>query len=702
MDQSQDPNLPPTSQAGLSDAPMDPPEEVGLAGPSSTQPPRTRMLLACDRCRQRKTRCDSNLPSCNACLQAGVPCMTAERDRPLRASTRTLPRDYVERLQNQVNDLEAQYQALLQQESTINSAHLMVGHPTVSVESAPGSWVPPPPNPPPANRPPDSASISDLRVPTHDPLSFGATLFEAIKLSGCDPLRAESPNILFGSLSASLNHVKALDLLKSMDLQSLNAAVNNYIHFIHAHYPLHSGEEVRTKFAIMMRPDYQSGPIAPAEELVIYLVVILGMTTAPQFRSVQLFPQMLYYSALRTPGLFDNLDSIAMTQALILIAVYSLYDPAAGSSWHILNVVSSHCLSMGWHLISSSLGNGIEGTARGWAFWTLYSLDRMAGASMGRPFTIANDDLITVPVPGMRTPGPSDDTGYLSGPLISYYQLLYRACRNPEAGFAHWSSEFDEWCTSTKNGVNKYISAAPRADDWINSMYKYIDLVYYQGHLLIPQFNTEFPTITPEIHELYTSELMYRASKMVGLSFGVHRYPLAWTAGYKAFTTGMSYLFCVTLRDRSTINMPEIHHVCTACINLIEVLAAKFDGLAVYARVLVRGVDMMLRLYNVEGRNSVSPPYFSPIKVTCELRETNEVSQPIANDPYFLYTPYSDAIPRSPNSGVPWPPDVADLHVRRFRCLSRLYLRAMENIRLEYFPDTKDVYETVGEVAVGM
>ncbi|KAK6532667.1 hypothetical protein TWF281_006846 [Arthrobotrys megalospora] len=668
MDESQDPSPP------LPERPdVELPDISQGNAPEGSQPHRTRMLLACDRCRQRKTRCDSNLPSCNSCLQAGVPCMTAERDRPLRASTRSLPRDYVERLQTQVNDLESQYGALLQQEALTNPASLRVG-----IESAPGAFHPPQ-NPPALGQPLLPVPISDLGIPTHDPLSFESTLFEAIRLSGCDPLRAESPNLLFSSLSTALNNVKALDLLKNMDLASLNAAVNNYIHFIHAHYPLLIGEEIRIKFNLMMSPDYQSGQIPPAEELVIYLVVILGMTTAPQFKSAQMFPQMLYYTALRTPGLFDDLESIAMTQALILIAVYSLYDPSAGSSWHILDVVSSHCLSMGWHLISSSLGNGIEGTARAWAFWTLYSLDRMAGASMGRPFTIANDDLITVPVPGMRKPGPSDDTGYLSGPLISYYRLLYRARRNPEAGFDHWGTQFNEWCNSTKAGVNDFVATNPRSSEWIDAMHKYIDLVYYQGLLLIPQFNTEFPTITHEIYKLYSSETMYRASKMVGLSFGVHRFPLAWTAGYKAFATGMSYLFCVALRDRTGISLTEVYHVCTACINVIESLAGRFEGLAGYARFLVRAVDMMLRLYNVEGRNS-----------------------PIANDSHFLYTPYSDAIPRSPNSGVPRPPDVADLHVRRFRCLARLYLRAMEDIRLRYFPETKDVYEIGGEGVEGV
>ncbi|KAK6533750.1 hypothetical protein TWF694_002681 [Orbilia ellipsospora] len=636
------------------------------AGPSQHQP-RTRMLLACDRCRARKSKCDKNLPSCTACLQAGVPCMTAERDRFLSSDGRHVPRDYIENLERQVRQLEQQYQDVLVRTSSSAPSNPFSGAPPVGIESVPGAFSLPShriPNEP-FHQLPD---VQALNAPISDPLSFENTLLQAIKLSGSDPLRAEDTNLLFSPLSATLNDANALSILKSMDHVSLSTAIDNYFHFIHSHYPLLIREDIRNKFNIMMQETYQAGMISAADELVVYLVVILGMTTSPNFRSVPIFPQMLYHSALRTPNLFEDLDSIPMTQALILIVIYSLYEPCAGSSWHLLDIVASKCLSMGLHLISSTLGNGVESTSKAWSFWTIYSLDRMAGASMGRPFTIANDDIITVPIPGMLHPGQSDNTGYLSGPLITYYQLLYRSRRDPDVGFSHWRSQFEIWRDSTKSSVLQEIQTAanPHSPEFIDSMNKYIDLVYYQGLLLIPQFNIEYPTITAEIMSLYSSETMYHAAKMVGLSFAVHRFPLAWTAGYKAFATGMSYLLSLALKDdRSGVHLPEVYHVSTACINTIENLAGRFDGLTAYGRFLVRGVDMMLRLFNVEGKNSS-----------------------IANDPFFLYTPYSDAVPRSPNSGVPRPPDVADLHVRRFRSLARMYLAAMEGIRTKMFPGT--------------
>ncbi|KAF3935016.1 hypothetical protein ABW20_dc0102806 [Dactylellina cionopaga] len=649
----------PSSAAGPSTAPSQPQSSAVAAHP------RTRMLLACDRCRARKSKCDKNLPSCTSCLQAGVPCMTAERDRFLSSQGRHVPRDYIETLERQVRTLENQYQEVVLRTSANAPGHPFAGHPPVSIESAPpGAFS----LDQPIQDPFQPIQDPELSSPISDPLSFENTLFQAIRLTGSDPLRAEAPNLLFGPLSASLNSTTALALLRGMDRNSLTTAIENYFHFIHSHYPLLVGEDIRNKFNIMLQNNYQAGMISSADELVVYLVVVLGMTTSAQFRSVPLFPQMLYYAALRTPNLFDDLDSIPMTQALILIVIYSLYDPCAGSSWHLLDIVTSKCLSMGLHLITSTLGNGVESTAKAWAFWTLYSLDRMAGASMGRPFTIANDDIITVPVPGMRQPGQSDNTGYLSGSLVTYYQLLYRSRRDPGVGFDHWQGEFEKWRESTKASVHSDLrnSPNPHSPEFLDSMNKYVDLVYYQGLLLIPQFNIEYPEITAEVAGLYGGETMYHAAKLVGLSFSVHRFPLAWTAGYKAFATGMSYLLSLALiDDRKEVTLPEVYHVTTACINTIESLAGKFDGLMPYARFLVRAVDMMLRLYNVEGGNSS-----------------------IASDPYFLYTRYSDAVPRSPNSGIPRPPDVADLHVRRFRSLSRMYLGSMEAIRSSLFPGT--------------
>ncbi|OHF02534.1 fungal specific transcription factor domain-containing protein [Colletotrichum orchidophilum] len=43
---------------------------------------RRRINFACNYCRNRKTRCDEQKPSCKACLAAGIECVTTDRRRP--------------------------------------------------------------------------------------------------------------------------------------------------------------------------------------------------------------------------------------------------------------------------------------------------------------------------------------------------------------------------------------------------------------------------------------------------------------------------------------------------------------------------------------------------------------------------------------------------------------------------------------------
>lgn len=60
-----------------------------------------RNVSACNRCRQRKNRCDQKLPSCLSCEKAGVKCVGFD---PL--TKREIPRTYVYYLESRVNYLE--------------------------------------------------------------------------------------------------------------------------------------------------------------------------------------------------------------------------------------------------------------------------------------------------------------------------------------------------------------------------------------------------------------------------------------------------------------------------------------------------------------------------------------------------------------------------------------------------------------------
>lgn len=77
------------------------PDTVGgaLGGASSSS--NFRNVSACNRCRQRKNRCDQKLPSCTACEKANVKCVGFDP-----VSKREIPRSYVYYLESRVGHLE--------------------------------------------------------------------------------------------------------------------------------------------------------------------------------------------------------------------------------------------------------------------------------------------------------------------------------------------------------------------------------------------------------------------------------------------------------------------------------------------------------------------------------------------------------------------------------------------------------------------
>lgn len=60
-----------------------------------------RNVSACNRCRQRKNRCDQNLPACSSCEKAGVKCVGFD---PI--TKREIPRAYVYYLESRMTYLE--------------------------------------------------------------------------------------------------------------------------------------------------------------------------------------------------------------------------------------------------------------------------------------------------------------------------------------------------------------------------------------------------------------------------------------------------------------------------------------------------------------------------------------------------------------------------------------------------------------------
>ncbi|KAI5251058.1 hypothetical protein E4T42_04616 [Aureobasidium subglaciale] len=62
---------------------------ISSAGPSNTSNKRKRLSTACDRCRQRKIKCDDALPVCTNCLRGDAECVTRDLRQPHIQAQRT-------------------------------------------------------------------------------------------------------------------------------------------------------------------------------------------------------------------------------------------------------------------------------------------------------------------------------------------------------------------------------------------------------------------------------------------------------------------------------------------------------------------------------------------------------------------------------------------------------------------------------------
>ncbi|KAI4131716.1 MAG: hypothetical protein LQ338_001117 [Usnochroma carphineum] len=99
-----------SSSSGVKRARTDDPLASAVSTPQTIPPSSTsnvtassafRNVSACNRCRQRKNRCDQNLPSCSSCEKARVKCVGFD---PI--TKREIPRTYVYYLESRVSYLE--------------------------------------------------------------------------------------------------------------------------------------------------------------------------------------------------------------------------------------------------------------------------------------------------------------------------------------------------------------------------------------------------------------------------------------------------------------------------------------------------------------------------------------------------------------------------------------------------------------------
>ncbi|CAK7216771.1 Rac GTPase-activating protein BCR/ABR [Sporothrix curviconia] len=352
---------------------------------SSTAPAHRRRpaVPACDRCRRYKKKCSRTFPSCSLCVATGQGCSLATSAGSNDAQVHHL-RARVAWLSQQVNASRPAGHVPVEAVPTgeplpagmpNKTTAVPLPHYTPPVASGQAAHTAPPPPPPP-----------HLSVP------------EGHYTAAADA----SPGSPFSTLPP--------DGLARRLVDAYFRNVNRAYPFVDRAQVLRDLEKAADDACAPSSPDSPNAP-SGANATLLYLIMAIGCTTLQ--RAGQIAPDVAskfhvdYAAIVQECFGFGHAESLVSVQILVLLALYSLFDPDGASTWSIgsiVGVVSRQAVLLGLsRRLSPDAAFMQQGPAvelRHRLFWSIYILDRMMAASLGVPVALVDDNM-DVPLPAL-------------------------------------------------------------------------------------------------------------------------------------------------------------------------------------------------------------------------------------------------------------------------------------------------------------
>ncbi|KAI5919195.1 putative C6 transcription factor [Camillea tinctor] len=389
----------------------------------------TRVTKACRRCRRNKSRCDSFRP-CSLCLRADVDCEAAEADTPLNSippvgnqsqglNIRKRPRSRsgcdehysppVSRTRrvsihpdtNRRDDIESQPPATACTEASNSWA-------TVDYTES------------------DSAMGIARKIYRLGSQSIGDHMISAIPDGGNGIWMPERRH------NDKREPISVILRSRFPDPQLVNSLLEEYFDAVHCFSLVIFEPKFRQRLAPM-----QDGLAYPSDESFLTLLSMV-LCMAAWYRSKRTNQDdakewsstLLNVVESRLVKVMDR-RSIAAVQTCILLGSHHLYHGRPNLSFALLGATIKISQAMGLHRKSDS-GDPLEVEERKRIWWTIYTWDRFASISYGRPLSI-NDEDFTVEMPSdfpespyfVEPPAEQNETGILYAPYQRELNRMY-------------------------------------------------------------------------------------------------------------------------------------------------------------------------------------------------------------------------------------------------------------------------------------
>jgi Fungal specific transcription factor domain len=252
-------------------------------------------------------------------------------------------------------------------------------------------------------------SVSKMNE-SHEKGFFGARLLmsDILSTDGGNPFKT----VVLRSTPMDIFSFSSADELSSMQLRVLSehgdALIEIYEKTIHIFYPFMPMSVIKELLLHLQAP-HPSAPTSSISNfarfslfIILSITLLLGGDDVP---FAEHFEGQFFFSALSgLKAILELGPPLDCIRALLLLSIYSLYKPSAGSSWHFVGFAMRTCVLQGYHSRQRVPVNveGADESTR-WAFWSCYALERTLCLTLDRLPSISDSD-ITITVRSSLTP----------------------------------------------------------------------------------------------------------------------------------------------------------------------------------------------------------------------------------------------------------------------------------------------------------
>lgn len=211
-----------------------------------------------------------------------------------------------------------------------------------------------------------------------DGLSYLTLLYAATGISGSNPTLSDKNNeFLTGSL-AEFRHIDS----STIDLggSEMRAAFLRYVDMVKMNFPFKSSAELLSAYESITwsSQDSHLDGVPPETLALVHVGIATGLLLSSHYTYKEMLSAELVVRAVRLmPQVLGCGSHMPAIHCLTALTIFSIYTAFGGSTWHLLGLLMTRCVSAGIHTFRSTnvTPDSAEQTQIRRELWTLYILD---------------------------------------------------------------------------------------------------------------------------------------------------------------------------------------------------------------------------------------------------------------------------------------------------------------------------------------